>query len=499
MRLTDPLNDRQLQVLRWIADGCRDGIMTGHAYKTTARALQDRQLVKISKREGTWSAVITEVGRHYLDHGEFPPRRPVADKRLARRPVQAGPNSHQQAASVNDGPPSPPADRPTKPRKLSPTEQLVADVVAAGGYLKIPRDGSHHGRSHAEELVRSANRYGKTPAGKRLVHDFIIEGESWLGPRADVFTLVDGPEGTDEPLLPVPVPEEVGRYHSAVSALRKAKSLPVGASVERRTLRILHALAAEAERRGYTVTARTSKLAAGRRDQPVEWHLLLASRGEVVPLRIDEETERVEHVPTPQEVRAHDRNPWTQISTHDHVASGRLRIDIGGASQLERKSFWADRALWSLEDKLPELLREVAVRIDELRLRRAAKIRAEEDYRQAVEREEERARARAAEAHREKILEDHLSRWRLTQELTAYAAAVTTLIEAAEAEAEVSDEVIADARRWLAWIVDRADRQNPVRRLPSWPEDAKLGRYELSQFMGRVPEPADMRYQPDSY
>jgi hypothetical protein len=36
MRLTDPLNDRQLEVLRWIANGCPDGIMTGHAYKTTA-------------------------------------------------------------------------------------------------------------------------------------------------------------------------------------------------------------------------------------------------------------------------------------------------------------------------------------------------------------------------------------------------------------------------------------------------------------------------------
>lgn len=63
----------------------------------------------------------------------------------------------------------------------------------------------------------------------------------------------------------------------------------------------------------------------------------------------------------------------------------------------------------SLEDKLPELLREVAVRADELRLRREAKARAEALYQLAIEREEEQARLRAAEAHRKKVLEQQLA------------------------------------------------------------------------------------------
>lgn len=45
-----PLNEGQLDVLRWIADGCPDGVMEGYTYKTTALALQNRQLVTVSKK-----------------------------------------------------------------------------------------------------------------------------------------------------------------------------------------------------------------------------------------------------------------------------------------------------------------------------------------------------------------------------------------------------------------------------------------------------------------
>jgi hypothetical protein len=40
--------------------------MNGYTYKHTARSLQDRKLVHISKRDGTWTATLTDAGRHYL-------------------------------------------------------------------------------------------------------------------------------------------------------------------------------------------------------------------------------------------------------------------------------------------------------------------------------------------------------------------------------------------------------------------------------------------------
>jgi hypothetical protein len=55
--LIDPLNDRQLKILRWIGDGCPPDVMDGYTYKHTARSLQDRKLVYISKRSGRWAAI----------------------------------------------------------------------------------------------------------------------------------------------------------------------------------------------------------------------------------------------------------------------------------------------------------------------------------------------------------------------------------------------------------------------------------------------------------
>ncbi|WP_285486253.1 hypothetical protein [Amycolatopsis taiwanensis] len=66
MRLTDPLNARQLDVLRWIADGCPDGVMSGDSHKLTARALESRRLVVVTKRKGCWSAAVTNTGHYYL-------------------------------------------------------------------------------------------------------------------------------------------------------------------------------------------------------------------------------------------------------------------------------------------------------------------------------------------------------------------------------------------------------------------------------------------------
>ena len=218
-----------------------------------------------------------------------------------------------------------------------------------------------------------------------------------------------------------------------------------------------------------------------------------------MPIKIAEESDRVEHVPTPKELKQQERQPWMRPPTHDHVPSGRLRIDIGAAAQSDRRSFWADRASWQLEEKLPELLREVAVRVDELRLLRAAQARAEEQHRQAVELETQRARNRAAEAHRGELLDQQLARWRAAQELRAYAAAVSRRISAAEAQGEANGEAVDGARRWLEWITERADRHDPLTKVPQWPSAPALATYQLREFMNHVPEPSEMRYRPETY
>lgn len=59
------LNEVQL----WVGSGCPDGVVEGHTHKTTALALHNRGLAKISRKGGTWSATITGAGACYLKHG----------------------------------------------------------------------------------------------------------------------------------------------------------------------------------------------------------------------------------------------------------------------------------------------------------------------------------------------------------------------------------------------------------------------------------------------
>ena len=127
------LTDTQVSILRWIGDGCPSGVVDGDFHRISAAALGRRGLITTTGSGVTWSAKITAAGRDYL-------------------------------ARV-DGP-DPPIPRQGN---TSVTAQLIADVLAAGGALRVPR--KHWGDREAvdyEHRARLAERYGKVPAGKRL-------------------------------------------------------------------------------------------------------------------------------------------------------------------------------------------------------------------------------------------------------------------------------------------------------------------------------------------
>lgn len=75
--MSGPINDRLLEVLRWIADGCPAGKWADNdfMYKTSAMALNSRGLVLVQGRGRNWSATVTvtESGAYYLEHGTYPP------------------------------------------------------------------------------------------------------------------------------------------------------------------------------------------------------------------------------------------------------------------------------------------------------------------------------------------------------------------------------------------------------------------------------------------
>jgi hypothetical protein len=178
-----PLNDRQLEVLRWIAQGCPEGVMKGHLHKQIAVALQNRRLVQISKKGGSWRAVATDAGRHYAEHGAYPEGLwtkskvlpiPVLAPAVPQRSLPA--TERKPATSQVEPGASPGLDtirEVARPKRVSVTEQLIADVIAAGGELRI---NAEEDKANYDVRVAAAIRHGKVPEGKLLV---IERGASW--------------------------------------------------------------------------------------------------------------------------------------------------------------------------------------------------------------------------------------------------------------------------------------------------------------------------------
>lgn len=82
-----PLNDRQLDVLEWVGEGCPARDWPNSTYKTVAVALQNRRLLTISKKGGQWRADLLDAGRHYLAHGAYPPGHMQPKKRSRTTPA----------------------------------------------------------------------------------------------------------------------------------------------------------------------------------------------------------------------------------------------------------------------------------------------------------------------------------------------------------------------------------------------------------------------------
>ncbi len=96
------LTDAQVELLRWVDEGCPEGVYEGVHHRISVAALHRRGLAAAVGHGDRWSAEITDVGRAYL-------------------------------ADV-DGPRPPIARQAT----LSVSDQLIADVIAAGGSLRVP-------------------------------------------------------------------------------------------------------------------------------------------------------------------------------------------------------------------------------------------------------------------------------------------------------------------------------------------------------------------------
>jgi hypothetical protein len=457
MKLTDPLNDRQVEVLRWISDGCPDAVMEGHAYKTTAKALHHRKLVVVSKKGGQWTAVITEAGTYYLEHGQH--RASATATVPTPRPVVA---KTQPLPVV-----APPRRAPVGPYQ-SKAAGLVAEVTAAGGELVIDRSDPRN----IVVLVGLANRQNRVPAGMRLTHDRSRAGE--------YVRLEELPEWMTTKLPEIEVPDTLRRPHPVIEALRDRDSaLSLRGAARTRALRLLNALVRAAEGRGHKVetnwhTDRNGFLS--RRGQRTGL-LTIDVRDFEVGVQVTPEFDRIPHVPTPAELQRAERDTWFRMPKWDQVATDLLAITLDAPHQT-RQSTWRDSSRTRLEQVLAEVLQEIELRAA------AEEARQQEAKRQAqlkrVRWEQAIAKARAdyQRATLNAALQRQLADWQASRALAEYVAAMTMHV------AELSADAQPAAADWLAYARLRLEALDPLRHPIAVPVVPEPRAEELAPFLG---------------
>jgi hypothetical protein len=107
MASTPKLNDTQLEVPRWVADGAPTDVMEGYGHRISAAALRTRGLIRISGRSTTWRARITPAGEVVLGLNRMTaqPRPPgdavpgLAEGLSGQRGADAARRSHCRAIS----------------------------------------------------------------------------------------------------------------------------------------------------------------------------------------------------------------------------------------------------------------------------------------------------------------------------------------------------------------------------------------------------------------
>jgi len=452
------LTEAQVALLRWISEGCPDGQMEGDFHRISAAALRRKGLVAISGRGPTWTATITDDGREYLERvdGSEPPI-----PRQGNVPV---------------------------------TQQLVDDVIAAGGSLRVPRRWAGD-PAYVDYWNRAAlaERYGKVPDGKSL--EVVVVDEELE------IRLLDTPEkvGRAE-LVEVTVPEKVARYHPVAKSFREDRDRhEVSRGQMQRAVRIVHAIAKEAERRGWSATYSGPPQGESWGDSSVR------SSGSRLAIGVGEHELRLRL----HEKGVHTRGPWEESIQRERdwalrwgstqsegVPSGSYDAEAAGVFELElederwwqfrgrqRQRRWGDRASWRLEDRLSHLFREIQERIAEAdQIAEEEKIKAEEAAEaariEAEQREKkweelmEGARRQLVEQGRIVELRAQVASWQESELIRRYCDAME--------EAHGDDQQCIE---WIGWAREFAARLNPLYEAPSMPNPPEETLEALQEFL----------------
>jgi hypothetical protein len=458
--LDTPLNTRQLDVLRWISDGCPDGRWADSTYKTTAKSLENRRLVAITKKGG-WKATIDPAGDYYLKHGDYPadhfPNKRRSYSRLMRL-------AHSEAGTPQRPLTRPAADEPT------PTRKLLQDVINAGGVLELNTRGDE---TNYGSLVAIINRRQMAPDGQQLI---LMDGIHY---HHKVLRLSSVAEWKTQPPAQVLAAERITRWNPAVSTLRNESGLSfIEPRQRQRAFRLPHALASEAEARGYTVRqpSRNRHDYTADRDR-LSGCLIINVEPITCSVGISQLKDKVPHQPTSKELERAKRESWYRIPTHDHVPSDRLSITLNTNSRYSSEMLWSDTKTISLVSRLPDVMtifeRWALIHAERTEAERLAEI----EKRKHREREDELARQAYVQHSLGQRLVADVEAWEFVGRLRCYLAEMAQRIERI-----TDDENRVAAVKWIEWCERYAAERDPLMRPIQQPDVKPPGYSEIADF-----------------
>lgn len=340
-------------------------------------------------------------------------------------------------------------------RRLREARQLMADLKCSEfGFVDVPVDDPTEA-ANWRKTVDFAKRHGLVPADNRLVKQS-VDGNVRI-------SLVAGahPNAKRDRALPaVSVPTRLADLHPSVAAIRDAEDkLRMPAPIRRRALVLLQALAAEFQRRGWTVTADTAPL------RDYYYGRLLHERQGRVKADVDGVScgmSILQNAP--------------QAADPEKLSA--LVIEISPAP-MNGPRRWVDGKRLRLEDRLADVVGAVKVAAAES-AERNARIEREADQRRARwEFAMARAKVLAIEDRHLRELRRHVDRWKFANDLRAYVRAMGAIL------ADRSGDSAERASQWIDWAREFLDRCDPAAGFPDLPEsDVEPTAKELEPHLG---------------
>jgi hypothetical protein len=325
-------------------------------------------------------------------------------------------------------------------QRLPAARQLIADLTRSKfGFLDVPVEDSNDS-AQWRKTIDFAKRHGLVPENLRLVKQ---HGHCSL--RISLVAGAHANTKNAQAVPPVPLPSRLVAIHPSVAAIRDADDkLQMPAPMRQRALLVLQALAAEFQRRGWTVTADAAPL----RDY-YYGRLLRERQG-----RIKTDVGGV--------------SCWVSILQNSPQATdpeklSALAIEISPAPMNAQRR-WVDRKRLRLEDRLADIVGAVKVAAAES-AERNVRIKLETDQRQARwEFAMARAKSLAIEDRHLRELRRHVDRWKFANDLRAYVREMEVVL------ADCAGDDAERAGEWIDWARAFLDGYDLTRGFPPLPD-----------------------------